>query len=117
MKAEQKIEYRLSAVSQAIGSILLDREEFDTARHAEDKEKVAAGTHRFDIHPAQAIFLQPQGFLVDRAEDRKQRLERNAAAVRLWENRYVEVTDDGLIVREREMPKPKLKLVQSNGAQ
>ncbi len=114
MAAKQQTEPRVSLVHQAVHGELHVREPFVDP---ELKQKVEAGTHRFDIHPGQVIFLQPQGFLVDRAEDRKQRLARNEAAIKLWENRYVEVTDDGFIIRESEMPKSKLKLVQSNGAQ
>ena len=113
----EQIEPRVSAVTQAVHGELQDSENFYAARHAEDIEKIAAGTHRFDIHPEQAIFSRPRGFLVDREEDRLQRLARNAAAIKVWERRYVEVTDDGYVVRERKMPKPKLKLVKSDGRQ
>ena len=113
LMVEQQTEPRVSLVRQAVHGKLHVRETFVDP---ELKQKVEAGTHRFDIHPSQVIFLRPQGFLVDRAEDRRQRLAKNEAAIKLWERRYVEVTDDGFIVREREMPKPKLKLVQSNGA-
>ena len=116
MAAAQQIEPQLSAVTHAVGIVLQDFKDFGYLRHAEINEKVEAGRHRFDIHPGQIAFLHPQGFLVDREEDRLKRLARNAAAIKLWENRYVEVTDDGFIVREDTMPKPKLKLVSSNGA-
>lgn len=100
-KAEQPaIEPCVSQVRQAVCGELRDREAFGDARYAEDREKIKAGTHRFDVHPGQAIFVRPQGFLVDRAEDRLKRLAQNAAAIELWENRYVEVMDDGFVVRE-----------------
>ena len=111
----EQIEPRVSAVTQAVHGELQDREAFKDTRYAEDKQKIEAGTHRFDIHPGQIIFLRPQGFLVGREEDRLQRLARNAAAIKVWERRYVEVTDDGYVVRERKMPKPQLKLVESDG--
>jgi len=88
----------------------------DTPDVEDCAEKIKAGTHRFDMHPGQVIFRVPQGDLVDRVQDRKQRMARNAAAIKLWNRRYVEVKEDGFIVRERDIPKPKLKLVQSNGA-
>ena len=94
----QAVEPRVSHVSRAVWGELHESAPFTDA---ERKEKIKAGTHRFDIHPGQfIIFLRPQGFLVDRKKDRLQRLARNAAAIKLWENRYVEVTDDGFIIRE-----------------
>ena len=87
------------------------------AIYTEDEKKIKDGKHRFDIHSGQAVFSRPQGFLVNREEDRKDRMERNAAAIKLWNNRYVEVTDDGFIVRENKKPKAKLKLVKSDGRQ
>jgi hypothetical protein len=110
--AEQTVEPRMSQLSRAVFGELHESASFtDTER----MEKVKAGTHRFDVHPGQSIFQQPQGFLVDREKDRLQRLARNVEAIKLWENRYVEVTDDGFVIRENKMPK--LKLVQSNGSQ
>ena len=64
-------------------------------------EKVRDGTHRFSIHPGQAIFVRPRGFFVNRAEARKRKLEENAAAVELWARRYAVRTPDGLEIRER----------------
>ena len=96
-QAEEQPEPRLSLVRQGIHGALHKREPFvDPDRN----DKIKAGTHRFDIHSGQAVCTQPQGFLIDRAEDRKQRMARNAAAIELYDNRYVEVTDDGFIVRE-----------------
>ena len=97
-KAEaQPAEPRLTLVRQAVHGALHEREPFVDDKH---NEKIEAGTHRFDIFPGQAVCSDPQGFLVDRAEDREQRMARNAAAIKLYENRYVEVTDDGFVVRE-----------------
>ncbi|MCK4858705.1 MAG: hypothetical protein KAT58_12095 [candidate division Zixibacteria bacterium] len=67
---------------------------------AEEKQKVKDGTHRFDIHPGQAIAADPQGFCIDLVEERKSKMERNAELIKTWENRYVVVTDDGYEVRE-----------------
>ncbi len=64
-------------------------------------QQVKAGTHRFKIHPGQAIYLRPQGFFINRAEERKRRLEENAAAVEIWARRYAIRTPDGLEIRER----------------
>ncbi len=91
------IEPRVSQVQRAVSRLLHKHKPFiDTQL----KQKIAAGTHRFDIHPGQAVCLKPQGFLLDREEDRLKRLAQNAAAIELWDNRYVEVTDDGFVVRE-----------------
>ncbi len=114
---DQSIEPRVSKLHQALSYSRQRSEDFINARFAEDKKKIQDGTHRFEIHPGQAIFLRPRGFLIDREEDRLKRLARNAAAIKLWDNRYVEVRDDGFVIRERETPKPKkkLRLVRSDG--
>ena len=106
---DQVVEPRMSQVSRAVSGELHESAPFTDA---ERMEKVKAGTHRFNIVHGQAIFKQPLGFLMDLEEDRLQRLARNAAAIRLWENRYVEVTDDGLVIRDRDVPKPELRLVR-----
>ena len=86
-----------NAIVQEMGS----RGSAERLSYANAKDKVAAGTHRFDIQPGQAVCMYPQGFLVDREKDRQQRMDRNAAAIRQYNRRYVKVTDDGFIVRER----------------
>lgn len=87
------------AVKQAIYSgqmLALEHRNYD-----EGFEKVRDGTHRFSIHPDQAGFVRPQGFFLNRAEERKRKLEDNAAAVELWGRRYAVRTPDGLEIRER----------------
>ncbi len=96
-KAKKEIQPLVSQVRQAVCGELYQREPLS---RDDVKEKVAAGTHRFDIHPGGAIYSQPQGFLVDRVEDRAQRMARNAVGIKVWNQRYVEVTDDGFVVRE-----------------
>ena len=96
-KAEAPVEPRLSPVFRAIHGVLHKREPF---ADPERNENIKAGTHRFDIHPGQAACVDPQGFLINRAKDRKERMARNAAAIERYENLYVEVTDDGFVVRE-----------------
>ena len=92
-----------SAVTHAIQRTLYDQ--MIAARELDDYDErckqIKAGTHRFAIHPGQAIYLRPQGFLLNRAEERKRRLEDNAAAVELWGRRYAVHTPDGLEIRER----------------
>ena len=96
-KAEPLVEPRVPLLRRLIHGVLHKRQPFvDPDRN----EKIKAGTHRFDIYPGHAVCVRPEGYLVDREEDRKQRMERNSAAIELYDNRYVEVTDDGFIVRE-----------------
>ena len=72
-----------------------------SARAQEVTSKVAAGTHRFSMNPGQAIFSNPIGALINLAQDRETRMRRNAEAIALWENRSVEVTEDGFAIRDR----------------
>jgi len=90
----------LSSVRSAVLRELADDDVRDI-QHDKGMEKVRAGTHRFDIHPAQVIFMQPRGFFIDRAEDRQKRMEQNAAAVKRYNRMVVDVTDDGFVVREK----------------
>ena len=112
MNSSAQPEPRVSPLRQAVLREFLVSVDHDGVRQAEDREKIDAGSHRFDIHPGQVVFLRPQGFLVDLAEERQQTIARNKAAIELWKNRYVEVTEDGFVVRDCERPKAKLKLVR-----
>ncbi len=88
-----------SAVGRAIFGVL--RHDLYADRiSAKQAEQLASGEYRFDIHTGQAVFARPRGFCVNREDDRKQRMARNVAMIEQYENRYVEVTDDGFVVRE-----------------
>ena len=99
-KQEESIEPVISLLRRAICGFLNIGQRPES--RVEEKQKVRDGTHRFDIHPGQAIVADPTGFCIDLAEERKSKMERNAEAIKTWENRYVVVTDDGYIVREME---------------
>lgn len=94
-KQEEPIEPVVSLLRRAICGFLMP-----AVDRSDEKQKVRDGTHRFDIHPGQAIFIDPHGFCVDLAEERKRKMERNAELIKTWGNRYVVVTDDGYEVRE-----------------
>ena len=44
-------------------------------------QSVKDGTHRFHIDPDGAVYFQPRGRFVNRAEEREQKLKANAEAV------------------------------------
>ena len=96
-KKEELIQPVVSLLRRAVCGALMPAQVID---RSDQKQKVREGTHRFDIYSGQAIATDPQGFCVDLAEERKNKMERNADLIKTWENRYVVVTDDGYIVRE-----------------
>ena len=67
---------------------------------SERREKISAGTHRFAIYPDQSAFLNPEGAVLNRKEEREWKLKANAASVKLWAGRRAFVTPDGLEIRE-----------------
>ncbi len=90
----------MPSVQQAVHAAL-HKDQFSGRNRAQIRQKVMAGTHRFDIHRGQAICLRPQGFLKDRAEERARKSAENTAAAELWSRRYAVRTPDGLEIRER----------------
>ncbi len=101
--ATAALEPKLTSVSLAVKQAIHRGQMLALADRAynEGLEKVRNGTHRFSIHPGQAIFVRLRGFFVNRAEARKRKLEENAAAVELWARRHAVRTPDGLEIRER----------------
>jgi hypothetical protein len=96
-KQEDTIQPVVSLLRRFICGILMPAPD-----RSDERLKVKAGTHRFDMYRGEAIAVEPRGRCVDLTEEYTRKMARNAELIEVWENRYVAVTDDGYEVREME---------------
>lgn len=74
--------------------------------YADETAKLASGDYRFDIDHGQAIFARPQGFCVNRKDDREQRMARNEQSIKQMAEFCVIKHDGNFIITDRLKNKP-----------